>query len=211
MKFNFFFFLLFVNVLQSQTLINAQFIVSDDLKENANSVVLNQEINVEIVSQDKIIIRKNKTILVYNELGLKNIDAIEFYDKSTKISSFEASLYSSLGKKIKQFKDKDFNDRSAADGFSIYNDSRVTSLDFTPTEYPFVIVFKSEIQSSNTAFIPSWYPIDDFYESVVKSEISISFPDNLGFKHKEINFQDKKIIKTETKNSISFLTENIPA
>jgi Transglutaminase-like superfamily len=72
-------------------------------------------------------------------------------------------------------------------------------------------VFYCETQSSNTAFIPAWTPIDDLFESVLKSGISISYPEKLGFKFKEFNFDDKKIVKTETKNNISFSVENIPA
>lgn len=200
---------LFFNISLAQTIDYTILSVPSNLKENSNSVILNQQINIQIVSQSKVVIQKSKTVLVYNEFGLKNIDATEFYDKSTQINRFEASLYSSFGKKIKQFKDKDFSDRSAADGFSIYNDSRFQSLIFTPTEYPFIIVFKSEIQSSNTAFIPTWIPIDDLFESVLKSGISISFPEKLGFKYKEFNLNDKKIVKTETKNNISFSVENI--
>ncbi len=206
-----FFLFLFFNVSHSQTIDFNLFNIPQNLKENVNSIILNQKTDIQITSQSNIIIKINKTILVYNEFGLKNIDATEFYNKSTRINSFEASLYSAFGKKIKQFKDKDFSDRSAADGFSIYSDSRIRFLAFTPTEYPFVIVFNSETQSPNTAFIPTWAPIDDMYESVVKSEMSISFPEKLGFKYKEFNFEDKKIVKTETKNNISFSVENIQA
>ncbi len=202
---------LFINISLAQTIDYTILNVPSNLKENSNSVILNQQIDIQIVSQNKVVIKKSKTVLVYNEFGLRNIDATEYYDKSTQISSFEASLYSSLGKKVKQFKSKDFSDRSAADGFSIYNDSRFQSLVFTPTEYPFIIVYNSETQSSNTAFIPTWTPIDDLYESVLKSGISISYPKKLGFKFKEFNFDDRKIVKTETKNNISFSIENIPA
>jgi Domain of Unknown Function with PDB structure (DUF3857)/Transglutaminase-like superfamily len=205
-----FIFFLF-NISLAQTIDYSILSLPSNLKENANSVILNQQIAIQIVSQNKVIVKKSKTILVYNEFGLRNIDATEFYDKSTQINTFEASLYSSFGKKIKQFKDKDFSDRSAADGFSIYNDNRFKSLIFTPTEYPFIIVFNCETESSNTAFIPAWTPIDDLFESVLKSVISISFPEKLGFKYKEFNFDDKKIVKTETKNNISFSVENIPA
>ncbi len=201
----------FFNTSLAQTIDYSILSVPSNLKENANSVILNQQINIQIISQSKVVVKKSKTILVYNEFGLTNIDATEFYDKSIQINKFEASLYTSFGEKIKQFKDKDFSDRSAADGFSIYNDNRFKSLIFTPIEYPFIIVFNCETQSSNTAFIPAWTPIDDLFESVLKSGITVSFPEKLGFKYKEFNFDDKKIVKTETKNNISFSVENIPA
>ena len=185
--------------------------IPESLKENVNTVVVNQQIDINILSQKSFTIKKNKVICVYNEYGLRNIDASEYYDKTTKISSIEAIVYNSYGKEIKKIKRKDFKDKSVADGFSILTDGRIVFLDYTPTEYPFTIVYNSEVETSNTAFIPTWRPIDDTFESVLKSSISINYTDNLGFKFKEFNFENKNIVKKETNNSLSFTVENLPS
>ncbi|WP_394759899.1 DUF3857 domain-containing protein [Flavobacterium sp.] len=183
--------------------------VSENLIESSNSVILNQEINIEITSQKHINVKKYKAVRVYNELGLNNIDAREYYDKSNKVIAIEAKVYNAFGKEIKSIKRKDFKDQSVADGFSVFTDNRILFLEYTPTEYPFTIIYQSESESSNTAFIPSWYPIDDFYESIVKSTINITYPENLGFKYKEINFEGNGIVKTQDKNKILFSVENL--
>ena len=47
--------------------------IADNLKESANSVVREQEIVVEIVSQKSYIITKREALTVLNSKGLNNI------------------------------------------------------------------------------------------------------------------------------------------
>lgn len=185
-------------------------LIPENLKENANSIIREQNIEITIVSINKMIINKYKVITVFNYNGLKNIDAVEYYDKSTSVNSIQAIVYDAFGNEIKKIKRKDFKDQSVADGFSLYSDDRILSLDYTPISYPFTIVYESEVTTQNTAFIPTWYPIDDYNESIQKSTLDINFPTELGFKFKENNTSDK-IQKTENSNSISFIAENMPA
>lgn len=186
-------------------------LIPKELKENANSVVRNQQIQIEIVSRKQMVVKKTKVVTVLNNKGINNIDAIEYYNKSTKVKTIEAVVYNSMGLEIKKIKRKDFIDQSVADGFSIYNDDRKLYLDYTPTEFPFTIVYNSEIETSNTAFIPTWFPIDDFYESVEKSSIQIKFLSELGFKYKEKNLITDKISKQETKNELLYNAINLRA
>ena len=185
--------------------------IPEDLNENANSIIKDEQIGIQIVSKTKMIIKKKRVILVNNELGLRNIDAIEFYDKSNKINSIEAIHYDNFGNEIKKYRRKDFSDQSVADGFSIFSDDRLLNLNFTPIQYPFTIVFTSEIETNNTAFIPTWSPVSNFNESVVNSSITIEYPDYLGFKYKEKNIDNNNIIKKVGVNNITFQATNIPA
>lgn len=182
-----------------------------ELSQNANSVVRSQEISIEIKSISNMIVKTKKVVTVYNEKGLRNVDAYEHYDKTESVNAIEATIYNAFGKEIKKLRRKDFFDQSVADGFSVINDSRRLSLNYVPTEYPFTIVYQSETQTSNTAFIPRWYPVDDFNESIQKSKFRINYPSDLGFKFKEVNFDGKKIVKEQTANSIEYVVENLLA
>ena len=78
-------------------------------------------------------------------------------------------------------------------------------MDYTPIQYPFTVVFESETETSNTAFIPQWMPLNDYNVSIEKSILNISYPSNLGFKYKEFNFLNSTIKKTvETSIQLSF-------
>lgn len=205
------FLLLFSFPIFSQEVKYSSLFVPKELVENANSIVRNQEILISINSQNSLIIKKKKIITVLNKLGLSNVDAIEYYSDSEKIKNIEAIIYNDFGSEIKKIKKKDFKDQSVADGFSVLTDGRMMFLDYTPISYPFTIVFVSEVETINTAFIPTWYPIDDYFESVEKSSITINFNNTLGFKYKERNLENRVVSKKENLNTITFSVENVLA
>lgn len=185
-------------------------LIPENLKNNVNSIVREQKEIVEIIAISKMNIKNFKAITVFNKNGLSNIDAYEHFDKSRVVKSIEAIVYNKAGIEIKKIKRKDFVDVSVAGDAADITDTRVLYLDYIPTEYPFTIVYESEVETSNTAFLPRWYPVNDFEESIQKSEFQISFPSNLGFKFKEINFEkDTPVQKNESSNKIVFSIENI--
>jgi len=185
--------------------------ISQELTENSNLVF--RELHREIlISSQKSITKKEKTVVtIFNEQGWNAIHLGEYYDNSTKIKSIEAIIYDSQGKEIRKFKQKDFKDISLADGFSVYTDNRSIYLSYVPLRYPFTVVYESQTESSNTAFIPQWYLLPGFHASIENTSISMSYPSDLGFRYKEYNFGFYEINKVETSNSILFSATNIPA
>lgn len=204
--------LLFTSILFAQkSEYNTQFI-ADSLKENANAVVRLNQTDVIISSQRNMVVKNKRIVTVLNERGLGSIDATEHYDKRTSVRSIEATVFDGLGNEIKKAKRKDFKDQSVIDGATLFSDSRFIYLDYTPTQYPFTIVYESEVETSNTAFLPQWLPLNDYFLSVEKSVLSVNFPDNLGFKKKEYNFSNFNIKKTvETSTQLSYVATNIKA
>ena len=74
----------------SQDLKLSTLLIPKELTENANSIVRKQNIEINILSQKLMQINKLKVITVLNSKGLSNIDAIEYFDGSTKVKSIEA-------------------------------------------------------------------------------------------------------------------------
>lgn len=207
-----FLFLFFTSFIFAQKIEYNSLNISDSLKENANAVVRLNQIDIIIASQRSMNIITKRVVTVLNEKGLSAIDAIESYDKRTNIRNIEAIVYDILGKEIKKIKRKDFKDQSAVDGGTLFSDNRYLYLDYTPVQYPFTIVFDSEIETSTTAFIPKWYPSSDYFVSVEKSILNVKYPDNLGFKKMEFNFSNSKIDKTiDTATQLSYNATNILA
>lgn len=186
--------------------------ISDSLKENANAVIRLNQIDILISSQRNMNVITKRVVTVLNEKGLDAIDAVENYDKRTVIRNIETTVYDAFGKEIKKFKRKDFKDQSSVGGGTLFSDNRYLYLDYTPIQYPFTIVFDSEIENSTTAFIPEWYPLNSYSVSVEKSILNVKYPDNLGFKKMEFNFSNFKIQKTlETSTNLSYTATNILA
>ncbi len=185
-------------------------IISDSLKENANAIVRLDQTDIIISSQRSMNIKTKRVITVLNKKGLSAINAFEYYDNKRAVKAIEAIVYDDFGNEIKRIKRKDFKDHSASGESTLFSDNRVVYLDYTPVNYPFTIIFQSEIATSNTAFIPLWYPVSENYVSVEKSILNVSYPDNLGFKKKELNFSKFNIQKTlDTSTQLSYSVTNI--
>lgn len=207
-----FFALLFFNFSQSQSSNYSAFLIPDELKENANAVVRLNDLSIQISSQKSMSLKSKIAVTVYNEYGLKNLNLLEYYDKNRRVTKLEATVYDSFGKEIKTYKKRDFKERSVADGVSIFNDNRALYLDFTPTSYPFTMVTESEIETSNTAFIPSWSPVDGYFVSTEKTNLSITYKTDLKLKFHEKNFSEAlSIKKSETGSTLSYTAESIKA
>ncbi|WP_232226269.1 DUF3857 domain-containing protein [Flavobacterium sp. ACAM 123] len=186
--------------------------IADSLKENANAIVRLNQIDITISSQRSMIIHTKRVITVLNEKGLSAIDAIENYNKKITVREIEAYVYDRFGNEIKRVKRKDFKDQSAVGSSTLFSESRYLYLDYTPTQYPFTVVYESKLETSNTAFIPQWYPVSNFFVSVEKSVLNVDCPENLGFKKMEFNFENFNIQKTsDTATQLSYMASNISA
>ncbi len=186
--------------------------IPDSLKTNANAVIRLDKQDVAIMAQDKMVKKTNFVVTVFNSDGYDNFNFIEGYDPNTKIKNQRVIVYDALGKEIKKSKKEDFKDQSTAGDYTVLSDVRVSYFKYTPTTYPITIAYESEVESSSTAHLDSWYFISHYLTSVEKSIYNISFPDNLGFKKREHNFDNFKIKKLIDNNTqLSYEATNILA
>lgn len=214
MKFKYacFVFLFFTTLLSAQKTEYSSLLIPDSLKQNANAVVRLNQIDIVISSQRNMKINKKRVITILNEKGQSSIDAQENYDKRRTVESIQATVLDAFGNEIKKIKRKDFRDQSSVSGGALFSDDRYIYLDYTPIQYPFTVVYESEMATSTTAFIPQWFPLTDHFLSVEKSVLNVSYPANLGFKKMEFNFSDFKIDKTvDTSTQLSYTATNILA
>lgn len=186
--------------------------IPSSLKDHANAVVRLDESTIHIESRDNMTITKRRIVTVLNKAGNNYVDAIVGYDNYRKVKNIEAYIYDATGKQIKKFKRKDFIDHSAVDGGTLYSDSRVLFMGYTPINYPYTVEFICEIKTPNTAAIPSWYPIEGYFVSVEKSTYKIIDNANLNLKHKEKNFNNySSILNEDNSSTLSYSIENVMA
>lgn len=182
-----------------------------ELYKNANSVILNDEVIVDVTNESKLKFKFNRAIAVLNKKGRSDVGAIFHYNDDSKITKFEAYIYDKYGNELEHYKKKDLIDVSAVSGGTIYSDSRKMYLDYTPTTYPYVVVFNYEEENNSSAFIPKWYPVGDYSESAKLSTFTILFNENNKPRIKEFNLEGYDIIKTETPTEITYKATNIKA
>ena len=204
------FFLLFTLVSSAQKTNYSVLTLTDSLKANADAVVRLDQMDIVIASQREMTVKTQRIVTVFNEEGLSDIDAYQSYDKSTSVKNIEAIVYDAFGNEIKKIKRKDFKDQSAVSGSTLFSDNRVIFLEYTPVSYPFTVVYNSEIESSNTAFLPQWYFLGGYAVSIEKCVLNVTYPNNLGFKKKEFQFTGYNIKKTiDTDTQLSYVATNI--
>ncbi|HJS01051.1 MAG TPA: DUF3857 domain-containing protein, partial [Flavobacterium sp.] len=206
------FFLLFSLLSFSQKNEYSSLLIADSIKENANAVVRLNQLDIIISSQRDMNVKTKRVVTVFNEKGLEDAEAHEFYEKSRSVKNIEAVIYNAFGKEIKKIKRKEFKDQSIVGGGTLFSDNRYIFLDYTPISYPFTIEFISEVQTSSTAFIPRWMPLNGYNVSVEKSILNVSYPEDLGFKKKELQFSNLNVKKTiDTNTQLSYTATNILA
>ena len=211
-KFGYLVFLFSISLLSAQKSEYTSLLIPDSLRQNANAVVRLDQIDILISSQRSMIVKNKRIVTVLNEKGQGAIGAYEYYDKKTAVENIQATIFDAIGNEIKKIKRKDFKDQCATDGGTVFTENRYIYLDYTPIQYPFTVVYESEIETSTTAFIPQWYPLNDYFTSVEKSVLNVNYPDNLGFKKMELNFSKFKISKiTDTSTQLSYVAANISA
>lgn len=199
-------FLIFCSICFAQ---NFQNDIPQNLKETANACVRWDDVNINITSKKDMVITTKRIVTVFNESGMESINAVEHHDKSTRIKSMEAVIYNGSGTEIKKIKRKDFRETSVSQG-SIITDNKAVYLDYTPIAYPFTVVYTSEIESSNTAFIPAWNPVKSYFESIENAKITVRAAPDLGFKYKAFNIDGIANVQPTT-DGVTITLENFAA
>ena len=172
---------------------NLQFsLFNTALTDNANAIVRENSVEITIESVDVITYKKRRIVTVLNETGNRHVNAVAYYDDGKDVNKIKAIIYDQLGREIKTVKKRDFSDVSVADGFSIFNDNRALHLDYTPSSYPYTVDFTVETTNTNTAFIPSWYPLEAYNVSTELSTYKIINNTPIEVVVKESNLKEYK-------------------
>lgn len=203
--------MVFSHFVQAQNLEYSTILLDKKAMENANAVVRLDDMAVTLVSKKEMNIKLHRVVTVLNKYGAKHVHASVGYNNSIKIKKAQAIVYDALGKELEKFKKKEFKDVSAVDGGTLYSDSRVIYMDYTPIQYPYTVDFTYEITTPNTSNIPNWFFLDGFLVSMQKSRYSITYglPDQKPV-IKEKNLENLDIVKTENGNTITYEANGIP-
>ena len=204
-------FLLFVIPLltYSQQLDRSALTVSAELSEGADSVLRHEEITLDLSDKGKLITTISRLVTVYNKAGLSDVQAYARYDNNSKVSDIEAVIYTVTGVEKDKIKKRDFKDISAVSGGTLYADSRVLYLDYTPTSYPFTIQFDSKTVSETTAFLWPWMPVSRYASGTEYSKFTIVHNPEDTLRVKETNLKEFGVSKIQEPGKTTWIAENI--
>lgn len=201
--------LLFTTIVFSQKKIDIP-TYPNEFTQNAITIIDRENIEVNVLSQDRFSIKTTKVITVLDQSGLSSLDLTQYYSKTNKIKSLQVSMYDKQGDLQQVFKQKDFKDYSLSEGMSI-TDTRLLVLEYKPANYPVTFVFESELESRNTAFLPKWSPINYYNQSIAHSSFSIESPLDLPIDAKLYNPDFVAINETIAPNKVEFSLNNFAA
>ncbi|WP_037373705.1 DUF3857 domain-containing protein [Salinimicrobium xinjiangense] len=209
--FTFLFLLVSTTVFFSQGSPYSTNLVDPKLKENANAIVRDEIRSISIEAVDKMRINYRKVVTILNEKGDRYAFAGDYYSDNIKIRHQSLFIYDKNGAEIKKIRAKQFNDRSAISSGTLYSDTRVSYAEFTPREYPYTIVYESEVETNSTIFLPDWNPVRGFYVSVEKSTYKVLNPASLEYRLQERNLENLELEKEQSLNALTYTLSNFPA
>lgn len=174
------------------------------LAEGANSIVLNEQTGVKITSVEKGTVKYVRTVAV---LSRKGADAGLFScgcDKFTELANFKGTVYDVLGKEVRSISRRDL-ERTAYSP-DLASDSYAYFYNLQMPDYPYVVTYEWEIDLKNgVAFLPSFFPIEDYEQSLIHAEYSVTAPAEVGCRYKLFNMPDSLVEKTNA-NGIESIT-----
>ncbi|KAF0131563.1 MAG: hypothetical protein FD155_87 [Bacteroidetes bacterium] len=150
--------------------------IPEQLKKDVNSVVRYYNTSIEVNKSYDMTITYEYAITVLNSSGNEHISAGSSYSKSLKIVEMSAKILDANGKEIKKLKSADLIDVSAVNSGSIFVDDRLQYYQYAPGSYPYTFVFKLVVKSQNTAFLPSWMPLDKEFQSTESNTYTLIYP-----------------------------------
>ena len=189
------------------TLINTAFsqdnydveLIPGTLKNRANSCIRNEEILVDMRSPENVLLTVKKAITVFNENGEDEARLVLNYDKNTAIKTIKGEVYNAVGKPTSKFTQNDFSDVSAANGFSLFVDSRVKHYLPNVNQYPYTIVYNYEIRNKQNLIIPRWVPKPGDDVSVEKSSYTFICKPTDEVRIKTVNYAMEPEVSTDEK------------
>ena len=183
--------------------------IPEELKKNANAVVRSYDVVVDLSSTNKMIVNTKRIVTILNKEGNINIDAHEYYDNNSKIKDLKAIIYDRFGKEIKKIRKNDFKDVSAVDGQTLYSDSRVKYLDYTPISYPYTVEYTSETVNGTTGYLPRYMPINSYFLSVEKSSYRLNYAPDLNIRIQEKNTDNIGLIREDSSGEFLYKSNYI--
>ncbi|MBD2699392.1 DUF3857 and transglutaminase domain-containing protein [Spirosoma sp. BT702] len=213
MKYSFWILLLTGQVAWAQNEYKASAIEAS-LKENAHSVIRRYETIFTVKSPGEATERTHTVITVLDKEADSQAQKMVYYDKFSKITSFEGALYDAEGKLIKRLKKSDIEDYSTYADYNLFDDQRVKAASFPkqPT-YPYTVEFLIETTERNLMFYPTWMPQHQQNVAVEQSTYTVHMPAGLALRYKEMNLPTPGVVtdSPEGGKTYTWKLANLPA
>ena len=172
--------------------------ISPAMTLNADAVIRFDELTYVVHSPSEAVLRVRQVITILNEKADGKARLVVPYDRFSKVTDIEGTIFDASGKPIKRLKRAEITDLAySQDNYA--DDSRYKVAEFSrQLAYPYTVEFSYEISSRNLMFYPTWQPQDDDRLSVVHSRFSVAVPATMPLRYKEANLARPLIRRAST-------------
>ena len=201
--------LLSKSVVKAQNLSYSASLIFKDLSNNANAVVRKEMTDVQVISDERILVKKEKVVTILNSDGIHFADFVAFYTSFDKIKKIKITVFDAFGNKIKSVRQSEIKDYSAENDYTLYDDTRVLYYRYIPNKFPYTVAISYIRDSQNTAFIPDFNPVTSFRLGIENSTYKISFPSDIILHVKEANLQTYHVEKHKYAGQYTYKLSNV--
>lgn len=152
--------------------------VPDSLKENARSIVMQYNADYKVINDKQATMSVFRVVTLLKGGSGEN-ELVLHYDKDTKISKFNISIYDANGVKVRDVQKNEINDFMAVGGGQFYTDSRVKHVTVDYPSYPYTIAYSYEMKYAGFGIVsfPKYFP-QSFEQSVLMSSFTADLPED---------------------------------
>ena len=162
--------------------------IPKELLPYASAVIRNEEITVDVKSPDDVITTTKQAITVLNRNGDEMAHIVIEHDKSNVIKYVKGAVFNSFGKQTAKFSESNFDDVSAGNDFSLFEDVRVKHYLPSVTEYPYTIEYECQTRSKQTLNFDQWSPNTDPGIAVMSGTYTLKCKPGFNISYNEINY-----------------------
>jgi hypothetical protein len=175
-------------------------LIAPELLTHANAITRTQQTKLVIKNIGSATVYYTSAITILNEAGANYARFEEFYDKFQTISDIEGELYDAQGKKIRSMKKNELFDGAATDGFSLVDDARVKTHDFSASVYPYTVEYTYTVEMNGLMFLPLWEPVQGYNFAVENSELTVECPSTYQLRYKSFDYTTSPTILSANNN-----------
>ena len=165
--------------------------IPKELLPYASSVVRNEDVSVEVKDLDNTVYHVKEAVTVLNKNGDHRAQIGIEHDKINIIKYIKGAVYNEFGQLIQKFSESDFEDVSAGDGFSLFEDVRIKHYQPAVINYPYTIVYEYERRSKQSLNFDEWMPNPRTGVAVEKSSFTFACRPGFNIRYKETNLPGK--------------------
>lgn len=188
-----------------------QYIIPEAFTKDVGYVTVDRKEAIEVVNQNNLQEKVSETLLILNQSGVDQDNYTVYYSQLAKIKSIQLRVYNANGDLLKHYKEKDFRDISVADGFSLFTDGRLKTIDINQYSFPLYTIFEYELEKENTLVIPPFAPIEYDKDRIVNFEYTLKFPANTSIKPIEKNLEKYQVQKNISSQTFTYQVSNLMA